>query len=88
MISAGGTREPLDPVRYLGNRSSGKQGCALARVAAARGADVVLVAANVDLPVPFGVRVVPVGTAEELRPRCSAEAQEAQLPRRHGRRGR
>ena len=67
VISAGGTREPLDPVRYLGNRSSGKQGWALARVAAARGAEVVLVAANVDLPAPFGVRVVPVGTAEELR---------------------
>ena len=48
VISAGGTREPLDPVRYLGNRSSGKQGWALARVAAARGAEVVLVAANVD----------------------------------------
>ena len=54
-------------MRYLGNRSSGKQGWALARVAAARGAEVVLVAANVDLPAPFGVRVVPVGTAEELR---------------------
>ncbi len=74
VISAGGTREPLDPVRYLGNRSSGKQGWALARVAAARGADVVLVAANVDLPAPFGVRVVPVGTAEELRTAMLAES--------------
>jgi phosphopantothenoylcysteine decarboxylase/phosphopantothenate--cysteine ligase len=74
VISAGGTREPLDPVRYLGNRSSGKQGWALARVAAARGADVVLVAANVELPAPFGVRVVPVGTAEELRAAMHAEA--------------
>ena len=74
VISAGGTREPLDPVRYLGNRSSGKQGWALARVAAARGADVVLVAANVALPAPFGVRVVPVGTAEELRAAMLAEA--------------
>jgi phosphopantothenoylcysteine decarboxylase / phosphopantothenate---cysteine ligase len=74
VISAGGTREPLDPVRYLGNRSSGKQGWALARVAAARGAEVVLVAANVDLPAPFGVRVVPVGTAEELRAAMLAEA--------------
>jgi phosphopantothenoylcysteine decarboxylase/phosphopantothenate--cysteine ligase len=74
VISAGGTREPLDPVRYLGNRSSGKQGWALARVAAARGADVVLVAANVELPAPFGVRVVPVGTAEELRTAMLAEA--------------
>jgi phosphopantothenoylcysteine decarboxylase/phosphopantothenate--cysteine ligase len=66
-VSAGGTREPLDPVRYLGNRSSGRQGWALARVAAARGAEVTLVAANVEAPPPFGVRVVPVGTAEELR---------------------
>ena len=74
VISAGGTREPLDPVRYLGNRSSGKQGWALARVAAARGAEVVLVAANVELPAPFGVRVVPVGTAEELRTAMHTEA--------------
>jgi phosphopantothenoylcysteine decarboxylase / phosphopantothenate---cysteine ligase len=79
VLSAGGTREPLDPVRYLGNRSSGRQGWALARVAAARGADVVLVAANVDLPAPFGVRVVPVGTAEELRTAVRAEAREAEV---------
>ncbi|MFW3169131.1 bifunctional phosphopantothenoylcysteine decarboxylase/phosphopantothenate--cysteine ligase CoaBC [Geodermatophilus sp. CPCC 206100] len=79
VISAGGTREPLDPVRYLGNRSSGKQGWALARVAAARGAEVVLVAANVDLPAPFGVRVVPVGTAEELRGAVLAEAADADV---------
>ena len=79
VVSAGGTREPLDPVRYLGNRSSGKQGWALARVAAARGADVTLVAANVDLPAPFGVRVVPVGTAEELRTAMLAESPEADV---------
>jgi len=79
VVSAGGTREPLDPVRYLGNRSSGKQGWALARVAAARGADVVLVAANVELPAPFGVRVVPVGTAEELRTAVHAEAKDADV---------
>jgi phosphopantothenoylcysteine decarboxylase/phosphopantothenate--cysteine ligase len=79
VISAGGTREPLDPVRYLGNRSSGKQGWALARVAAARGAEVVLVAANVEQPAPFGVRVVPVGTAEELRTAMLAEAKEADI---------
>ncbi|WP_040336588.1 bifunctional phosphopantothenoylcysteine decarboxylase/phosphopantothenate--cysteine ligase CoaBC [Candidatus Blastococcus massiliensis] len=79
VISAGGTREPLDPVRYLGNRSSGKQGWALARVAAARGAEVVLVAANVELPAPFGVRVVPVGTAEELRSAMHAEAADADV---------
>jgi phosphopantothenoylcysteine decarboxylase / phosphopantothenate---cysteine ligase len=79
VISAGGTREPLDPVRYLGNRSSGRQGWALARVAAARGADVVLVAANVEEPAPFGVRVVPVGTAEELRTAMLAEAADADV---------
>jgi phosphopantothenoylcysteine decarboxylase / phosphopantothenate---cysteine ligase len=74
VVSAGGTREALDPVRFLGNRSSGKQGWALARVAAARGADVVLVAANVEAAAPFGVPVVPVGTAEELRVAMLAEA--------------
>ncbi|MGZ4668643.1 MAG: bifunctional phosphopantothenoylcysteine decarboxylase/phosphopantothenate--cysteine ligase CoaBC [Blastococcus sp.] len=79
VISAGGTREPLDPVRYLGNRSSGKQGWALARVAAARGAEVTLVAADVDLPAPFGVRVVPVGSAEELRVAMLAEAASADV---------
>lgn len=79
VISAGGTREPLDPVRYLGNHSSGKQGWALARVAAARGAQVVLVAANVELAAPFGVRVVPVGTAEELRAAMHEEAPEADV---------
>ena len=67
VVSAGGTREPLDPVRFLGNRSSGKQGYALARTAAARGAEVTLIAANVSLPDPAGVKVVRVGTAEELR---------------------
>jgi phosphopantothenoylcysteine decarboxylase/phosphopantothenate--cysteine ligase len=70
VVSAGGTREPLDPVRFLGNRSSGKQGVALARAAAARGAKVVLVAANVedDLGSPTaGVDVIEVGTALELR---------------------
>lgn len=67
VISAGGTREPLDPVRYLGNRSSGKQGYALARVALARGARVTLVAANTDLPDPAGADLVRVGTAVQLR---------------------
>ncbi|MCF6508193.1 bifunctional phosphopantothenoylcysteine decarboxylase/phosphopantothenate--cysteine ligase CoaBC [Blastococcus sp. MG754426] len=79
VISAGGTREPLDPVRYLGNRSSGRQGWALARVAAARGAEVVLVAANVEAPTPFGVRVVPVETAEQLRTAVLTEAQAADV---------
>jgi phosphopantothenoylcysteine decarboxylase/phosphopantothenate--cysteine ligase len=67
VVSAGGTREPLDPVRFLGNRSTGLQGYAVAAVAAARGAEVTLVAANVDLPDPAGTTVVRVGSAAELR---------------------
>ncbi|MEV4483811.1 bifunctional phosphopantothenoylcysteine decarboxylase/phosphopantothenate--cysteine ligase CoaBC [Micromonospora coxensis] len=67
VVTAGGTREPLDPVRFLGNRSSGKQGYAFARAAVARGARVTLVAANVALPDPAGVDLVRVGTTEELR---------------------
>ncbi|MFI1940521.1 bifunctional phosphopantothenoylcysteine decarboxylase/phosphopantothenate--cysteine ligase CoaBC [Streptomyces purpureus] len=67
VISAGGTREPLDPVRYLGNRSSGKQGYALARTAAARGARVTLIEANTGIPDPAGVDVVHVSTAVQLR---------------------
>ncbi|MFF1924628.1 bifunctional phosphopantothenoylcysteine decarboxylase/phosphopantothenate--cysteine ligase CoaBC [Streptomyces sp. NPDC058221] len=67
VISAGGTREPLDPVRFLGNRSSGKQGYALARTAVARGARVTLVEANTGLPDPSGADVVRAGTAMQLR---------------------
>ncbi|WP_328581392.1 bifunctional phosphopantothenoylcysteine decarboxylase/phosphopantothenate--cysteine ligase CoaBC [Streptomyces sp. NBC_00370] len=67
VVSAGGTREPLDPVRYLGNRSSGKQGYALARTAAARGARVTLIEANTGMTDPAGVDVVHVGTARQLR---------------------
>lgn len=67
VVSAGGTREYLDPVRYLGNRSSGLQGYAIARAAAARGAEVTLVAANVTLADPAGLKVVRVGTTAELR---------------------
>ncbi|MET8746984.1 bifunctional phosphopantothenoylcysteine decarboxylase/phosphopantothenate--cysteine ligase CoaBC [Streptomyces sp. NPDC004728] len=67
VISAGGTREPLDPVRYLGNRSSGKQGYALARTAVARGARVTLVEANTGLPDPAGADVLHAGTAVQLR---------------------
>ncbi len=77
VVSAGGTREPLDPVRFLGNRSSGRQGYALARSAAARGARVVLVSANVALPDPAGAAVVRVGTAEDLRAAVVASAPEA-----------
>lgn len=67
VVSAGGTREKLDPVRFLGNRSSGRQGYALARAAAARGAEVTLIAANVTLPDPAGVKVVRVESTAELR---------------------
>ena len=66
-VSAGGTREPLDPVRFLGNRSSGKQGVALAVAAREAGARVRLLAAHMDVPVPGGVEVVRVETALELR---------------------
>lgn len=67
VVSAGGTREPLDPVRFLGNRSTGRQGFALAEVAARRGARVTLVAANTTLAAPAGVDLVPVETTAELR---------------------
>lgn len=74
VVSAGGTREPLDPVRFLGNRSSGRQGYALARAAAARGAEVTLVAANVILADPAGVTVRHVGTTAELQHAVMAAA--------------
>ncbi|MCU1688362.1 MAG: Phosphopantothenate--cysteine ligase, partial [Jatrophihabitantaceae bacterium] len=67
LITAGGTREPLDPVRFLGNRSTGLQGYALASVAAARGAQVTLIAANVSLPAPAGTAVLAVETAVQMR---------------------
>jgi phosphopantothenoylcysteine decarboxylase/phosphopantothenate--cysteine ligase len=77
LVSAGGTREPIDPVRFLGNRSSGRMGLALAAAARRRGAEVTLVAANVALPEPPGVRRIDVGSAAELAaalreefPRC------------------
>ncbi|MBY6541152.1 bifunctional phosphopantothenoylcysteine decarboxylase/phosphopantothenate--cysteine ligase CoaBC [Rhodococcus sp. BP-349] len=75
VVSAGGTREPLDPVRFLGNRSSGKQGYALARVAAQRGADVLLISGYTsDLSTPAGVRVETVRTAEDMRTAVTAAA--------------
>lgn len=74
VVTAGGTREPLDPVRYLGNRSSGKQGMAVAEDALARGARVTLVAANVDLPAPSGAEVVRVETARDLEAAVSTLA--------------
>ncbi|MGO4805323.1 bifunctional phosphopantothenoylcysteine decarboxylase/phosphopantothenate synthase [Arthrobacter sp. 2MCAF15] len=66
-ISAGGTREPLDPVRFLGNRSSGKQGVALAAAALEAGARVRLLAAHMEVPAPVGAELVQVETALELR---------------------
>ncbi|WP_031157191.1 bifunctional phosphopantothenoylcysteine decarboxylase/phosphopantothenate--cysteine ligase CoaBC [Streptomyces xanthophaeus] len=77
VISAGGTREPLDPVRFLGNRSSGKQGYALARTAVARGARVTLVAADTALADPAGVDLVRVGTAVQLRAAVLEAARDA-----------
>ncbi len=77
VVSAGGTREYLDPVRFLGNRSSGLQGVALARAAVVRGAEVTLVAANVSLPDPAGVHVVRVETTAELRREVLAAAAHA-----------
>ena len=78
LVTAGGTREPIDPVRFLGNRSSGRMGLALAGAAARRGADVTLIAANVALPEPAGVRRIEVETAAEL-----AAAARAEFPATH-----
>jgi phosphopantothenoylcysteine decarboxylase / phosphopantothenate---cysteine ligase len=66
LVTAGGTREPLDAVRFLGNRSSGRMGAALAAEARRRGAEVTLVAANLSVPVPVDVDVVPAPTAEDV----------------------
>jgi phosphopantothenoylcysteine decarboxylase/phosphopantothenate--cysteine ligase len=78
LVTAGGTREPLDSVRFIGNRSSGRMGIALAAAAARRGAEVTLIAANVSLPEPAGVRRIDVETAAEL-----AEAARAEFPASH-----
>jgi phosphopantothenoylcysteine decarboxylase/phosphopantothenate--cysteine ligase len=73
LVTAGGTREPIDPVRFIGNRSSGRMGLALAAAAARRGAEVTLVAANVALPLPGGVRTIEVETTAELAEAVAAE---------------
>lgn len=73
LVTAGGTREPIDPVRFIGNRSSGRMGMALAGAAAKRGAEVTLIAANVSLPSPAGVRRVDVETAAELAATAEVE---------------
>ena len=80
LVTAGGTREPIDPVRFIGNRSSGKQGYALARVAAQRGADVTLIAAHTaGLADPAGVHVVHVSSAQQLGDAVSKHAPEAHV---------
>jgi phosphopantothenoylcysteine decarboxylase/phosphopantothenate--cysteine ligase len=79
VVSAGGTREPLDPVRFLGNSSSGRQGYAIAAVAAARGARVTLVAANVELPDPAGTDVIRAGSAVDLRDAVRKAAETADV---------
>ncbi|MCB7137561.1 bifunctional phosphopantothenoylcysteine decarboxylase/phosphopantothenate--cysteine ligase CoaBC [Cellulosimicrobium marinum] len=81
VVSAGGTREPLDPVRFIGNRSSGRQGAALARAAHARGAHVTLVAANLagDVDVPEVAEVVSVETTAQLRDAVRAAARDADV---------
>lgn len=79
VVTAGGTREPLDPVRFLGNRSSGKQGIAVAQAARARGARVVLIAAHVEVPLPGDVDVVAVETAEQLADAVSRAAPDADI---------
>ena len=79
LISAGGTREELDPVRFLGNWSTGRQGYAFARSAVARGADVTLVAANVELPDPAGVKIIRVVSARDMHAVMLAEAETADV---------
>lgn len=79
VVSAGGTREPLDPVRFLGNRSSGRQGIALARAALERGAKVTLVAGSIEVAVPEGADVVRVETALQMREAMNAAAGEADV---------
>jgi phosphopantothenoylcysteine decarboxylase/phosphopantothenate--cysteine ligase len=77
VVSAGGTQEPLDPVRYIGNRSSGKMGYAIAEEAYYAGADVTLISGPVALPTPYGVRVVNVRTAREMEAAVHREVADA-----------
>jgi phosphopantothenoylcysteine decarboxylase/phosphopantothenate--cysteine ligase len=79
LVTAGGTREPIDPVRFVGNRSSGRMGIALAAAAARRGAAVTLIAANVALPEPAGVRRIDVETTAQLAAAAAAEFPGSQL---------
>jgi phosphopantothenoylcysteine decarboxylase / phosphopantothenate---cysteine ligase len=77
VVTAGGTREPIDPVRHISNRSSGKMGYALAEAARDRGANVTLISANVSLDAPAGVKVVKVGTTAELKKAVDAAVKKA-----------
>jgi phosphopantothenoylcysteine decarboxylase/phosphopantothenate--cysteine ligase len=79
LVTAGGTREPIDAVRFIGNRSSGRMGIALAAAAARRGAEVSLIAANVALPAPDGIRRIDVETAEQLAAAAGAEFPDAHV---------
>jgi phosphopantothenoylcysteine decarboxylase/phosphopantothenate--cysteine ligase len=79
VVSAGPTVEPLDPVRYLTNRSTGKMGYAVAKMAALRGADVVLISGKTNLPVPYGTSVLSVETAAEMAKAVLKESAEADL---------
>ncbi|MGQ9571648.1 MAG: bifunctional phosphopantothenoylcysteine decarboxylase/phosphopantothenate--cysteine ligase CoaBC [Dehalococcoidia bacterium] len=79
VVTAGGTREPIDPVRYVGNYSSGKMGYAVAEAARDRGADVVLVSASTGLPTPYGVRLVTVERAVEMRDAVVQECRDGQV---------
>jgi phosphopantothenoylcysteine decarboxylase/phosphopantothenate--cysteine ligase len=79
LVTAGGTREPIDSVRYIGNRSSGRMGFALAAEALRRGASVTLVAANATVDPPAGARVVEVGTAAELAAACEQAFEESDV---------
>jgi phosphopantothenoylcysteine decarboxylase / phosphopantothenate---cysteine ligase len=79
VISAGGTQEPIDPVRVIGNKSSGKQGYAIAQAALDQGAQVILISAPVALPEPIGARLIPVTTANEMAEVVFAESKGADL---------
>ena len=79
LVTAGGTREPLDPVRFIGNRSSGKQGVAIALAAAARGAEVTLIAANLEISAPPSMHVQKVSTTLELEAAAVAAAPNADV---------
>jgi phosphopantothenoylcysteine decarboxylase/phosphopantothenate--cysteine ligase len=79
LVTAGGTREPLDPVRFIGNRSSGRQGVAIAAAAAARGAEVTLIGANLEAAVPASVQLQTVSSTRELESAVTAEAGAADI---------